>query len=334
MSRRDVDGRVDDDRSSSGARTTTPRKDDAFEATYLVPSRRAVPCDAQVVEPTTATRRREGLLPRADDGPRANRALLIVVHPARPKLMGVVRTKRQKLTVCRENARAKGPKCSQVSSWKNHGRFRKSALRVCRDVRAGCVLTAPHTGPSTPRPRGHRERDAFARDAAARRDGRRAPGEADRLHQAELREKRRASQTSARGKLASTRVGEKRARRGDARGNHRLERGAAGSQRAVPIRRDVHHDPHRGRLCLRPLCTSRRRHATSAPSRKIRASSGCRNGRRLVPLACRLFFFFFTREDFFFSFRRELRERFRMNGSARRTEGLLSRRCVASFTSR
>jgi hypothetical protein len=64
----------------------------AFEATYLVPSRRAVPRDAQVVEPTTATRRREGLLPRADDGPRANRALLIVVHPARPKLIGVVRT--------------------------------------------------------------------------------------------------------------------------------------------------------------------------------------------------------------------------------------------------
>ena len=207
-------------------------------------------------------------------------------------------TKRQKLTVCRENARAKGPKCIQVSSWKNHGRFRKSALRVCRDVRAGCVLTAPHTGPSTPRPRGHRERDAFARDAAARRDGRRAPGEADRLHQAELREKRRASQTSARGKLASTRVGEKRARRGDARGNHCRERGAAGSQRAVPIRRDVHHDPHRGRLCLRPLCTSRRRHATSAPPRKIRASSGCRNGRRLVPLACRLFFF--SRAKIFF----------------------------------
>jgi hypothetical protein len=75
-----------------GARTTTPRKDDAFQATYLVPSRRAVPRDAQVVEPTTATRRREGLLPRADDGPRANRALLIVEHPARPKLIGVVRT--------------------------------------------------------------------------------------------------------------------------------------------------------------------------------------------------------------------------------------------------
>ena len=215
------------------------------------------------------------------------------------------------------------------SHWKNHGRFRKSALRVCRDVRAGCVLTAPHTGPSTPRPRGHRERDAFARDAAARRDGRGAPGEADRLHKAELREKRRASQTSARGKLASTRVGEKRARRGDARGNHRRERGAAGSQRAVPIRRDVHHDPHRGRLCLRPLGTSRTRHATSAPSRKIRA--GCRNGRRLVPLACRLFVFCAHARRFF---RRALRESFRMNGSARRTEGLLSRRCVASSTSR
>ena len=33
----------------------------------------------------------------------------------------------------------------------------------------------------------------------------------------------------------------------------------------------------------------------------------------------RAVFFFFTREDFFFSFRRGLRERFRMNGSARRT---------------
>jgi hypothetical protein len=195
---------------------------------------------------------------------------------------------------------------------------------MCRDVRAGCVLTAPHTGPSTPRPRGHRERDAFARDAAARRDGRGAPGEADRLHQAELREKRRASQTSARGKLASTRVGEKRARRGDARGNHRRERGAAGSQRAVPIRRDVHHDPHRGRLC--PLGTSRRRHATSAPSRKIRA--GCRNGRRLVPLACRLFVFLFSRAKIF-STRAP-----RKFPNERRTEGLLSRRCVASSTSR
>ena len=127
-----------------------------------------------------------------------------------------------------------------------------------RDV----FLIAPHTGPSTPRPRDHRERDAFARDSAARCDGRRAPGEADPLHQAELREKRRASQTSARGKLPSKRVGEKRAPRRDARGDHRREWEAAGSQRAVPIRRDVHHDPHRGRLRLRPLGTSVRNRAT------------------------------------------------------------------------
>ena len=127
-----------------------------------------------------------------------------------------------------------------------------------RDV----FLIAPHTGPSTSRPRDHRERDAFARDAAARCDGRRAPGEADRLHQAELREKRRASQTSARGKLPSKRVGEKRAPRRDARGNHRREWEAAGSQRAVSIRRDVHHDPHRGRLRLHPLGTSVRNRAT------------------------------------------------------------------------
>ena len=127
-----------------------------------------------------------------------------------------------------------------------------------RDV----LLIAPHTGPSTPRPRDHRERDAFARDSAARCDGRRAPGEADPLHQAELREKRRASQTSARGKLPSKRVGEKRAPRRDARGDHRREWEAAGSQRAVPIRRDVHHDPHRGRLRLRPLGTSVRNRAT------------------------------------------------------------------------
>ena len=127
-----------------------------------------------------------------------------------------------------------------------------------RDV----FLIAPHTGPSTPRPRDHRERDAFARDAAARCDGRRAPDEADRLHQAELREKRRASQTSARGKLPSKRVGEKRAPRRDTRGDHCREWEAAGSQRAVPIRRDVHHDPHRGRLRLRPLGTSVRNRAT------------------------------------------------------------------------
>ena len=183
------------------------------------------------------------------------------------------------------------------------GRGEKIGSGKVRFVMSGrdVFLIAPHTGPSTSRPRDHRERDAFARDAAARCDGRRAPGEADRLHQAELREKRRASQTSARGKLPSKRVGEKRAPRREARGNHRREWEAAGSQRAVPIRRDVHHDPHRGRLRLRPLGTSVRNCATPRPRRKSRAER--RNGRRLVPLACRFFFqgvgFFFCETMFF-----------------------------------
>ena len=45
-----------------------------------------------------------------------------------------------------------------------------------------------------------------------------------------------------------------------------------------------------------------------------------------------VFLFFYSHARRFF--RRALRESFRMNGSARRTEGLLSRRCVASSTSR
>ena len=166
-----------------------------------------------------------------------------------------------------------------------------------RDV----FLIAPHTGPSTPRPRDHRERDAFARDAAARCDGRRAPDEADRLHQAELREKRRASQTSARGKLPSKRVGEKRAPRRDARGNHRREWEAAGSQRAVPIRRDVHHDPHRGRLRLHPLGTSVRNRATPhlVPDEKSE-----RAPKRTTPRPPRvpILFFLPLRRVFFFFF--------------------------------
>jgi hypothetical protein len=70
--------RVDDDTAEN---TTRSRR------RYLVSSRRAVPRDAQVVEPTTATLRREGLRLRAADGPRAHRArLFTVAHPARPDL--------------------------------------------------------------------------------------------------------------------------------------------------------------------------------------------------------------------------------------------------------
>ena len=210
------------------------------------------------------------------------------------------------MTVSRENARRE-----RLEMMPGVGRGEKIGSGKVRFVMSGrdVFLIAPHTGPSTPRPRDHRERDAFARDAAARCDGRRAPDEADRLHQAELREKRRASQTSARGKLPSKRVGEKRAPRRDARGNHRREWEAAGSQRAVPIRRDVHHDPHRGRLRLHPLGTSVRNRATPhlVPDEKSeRAPKRTTPRPPRVPILFflplrRVFFFFFFCETMFFS---------------------------------
>ena len=188
--------RVDDDTAEN---TTRSRR------RYLVSSRRAVPRDAQVVEPTTATLRREGLRLRAADGPRAHRArLFTVAHPARR----ICRWCRDALEMMTVSPRKRSPRKAGNDARcraRRKNRFRKSALR---DVRAGCV---PHSSAHGPvdfaSPRSPRER-CFARDAAARCDGRRAPGEADRLHQAELREKRRASQTSARGKLPSKRVGE------------------------------------------------------------------------------------------------------------------------------
>ena len=236
----------------------------------------------------------------------------------------------QKLTVCAEKTLGrKARNAARCRRWKNHGRFRKSAL-LCAEMSGRDVFSQLRT-----RARRLRVPEVTAREMlslamrphAAMGEGRLAR-QTVFIKQSSV--KRDALPRRLLGGNSHRRVSGKNARVAATRGGITA---ASGEQQEA-------NEPYR----FEEMCTTTLIAAVSASALLVRPADATppRPPReKSEPVAetddasspsRAVFLFFYSHARRFF--RRALRESFRMSGSARRTEGLLSRRCVASSTSR